>query len=103
MKIVGVTDYTNQTPTTHFGWKMHQSSTPVKNEKILSNVHKMVCSHIQCVNNHYAKIENKVMKTVGVTDYTNQTPSKHFWAEKCLSSTPEQKGMKNLGVTDYTN
>ena len=26
---------------------------------------------IQCVNNHYAKFEYKVMNTVGVTDYTN--------------------------------
>ena len=45
-------------------------------------------AHLQCVNNHYAKFEYKEMKTVGVTDYTNQTPSKHFWTEKCLSSTP---------------
>ena len=29
----------------------------------------------QCVNNHCAKFENKEMKTVGVTYYTNQTPS----------------------------
>ena len=26
--------------------------------------------------------------TVWVTDYTTQTPSKHFSSEKCLSSTP---------------
>ena len=76
---------------------------PSKKGKYLSNVHKMVCAHIQCVNNHYAKIENKGMKTVGVTYYTYQTPSKHFWTEKCLSSTPEQKVMKNFGTTDYTN
>ena len=31
---------------------------------------------------------NKEMKTVGVTDYTNQTPYKLFWTDKCLSSTP---------------
>ena len=27
------------------------------------------------------------IKTVGVTDYTNQTPSQHFDRKKCLSST----------------
>ena len=35
-------------------------------------------AHLQWVNNHYAKFENKEMEAVGVTDYTNQTPSKHF-------------------------
>ena len=71
------------------------------------------------------------MKTFGVTDYTNQTPSKHITIFFCLSSRPpkmkkkimkciqkegahfqcmnnhyakfEYKGMKNVGVTDYTN
>ena len=28
-------------------------------------------AHFQCVINHYAKFEYKVMNTVGVTDYTN--------------------------------
>ena len=28
-------------------------------------------AHLQCVNNHYAKFEYKVMNTVGVTGYTN--------------------------------
>ena len=45
-------------------------------------------AHLQCVNNHYAKFKYKEMKTVGVADYTNQTSSKHFWMEICLSSTP---------------
>ena len=45
-------------------------------------------AHLQCVNNHYAKFEYKGMKTVVVTDYTNQTPSKHLYGKKCLSSTP---------------
>ena len=27
---------------------------------------------------HYAKFEYKGMKSLGVTDYTNQTPPKHF-------------------------
>ena len=50
--------------------------------KYLSNVHKIGDAHLQCGDNHYAKFENKEMKTVGVTDYTNQTPPKHFWTEK---------------------
>ena len=50
--------------------------------KYLSNVHKMEGKNLQCVNNHYAKFENKEMKTVGGTDYTNQTQSKHFWDGK---------------------
>ena len=28
-------------------------------------------AHLQCVNIHYAKFENKGMNTVGVKDYTN--------------------------------
>ena len=71
MKTVGVTDYTNQTSSKHFGRKKCLSSTPIKNKKILSNVHKVGRAHLQCVNNHYAKFEHKGMKTVGVTDYTN--------------------------------
>ena len=30
-----------------------------------------ISAHLQCVNNHYAKFEYRVMNTVGVTDYTN--------------------------------
>ena len=33
---------------------------------------------------HYANVEYKGMTTVEVTDYTNQTPSKHFRQNKCL-------------------
>ena len=46
--------------------------------KYLSNVHKMEGAHLQCVNNHYAKFDYEGVKTIGVTDYTNQIPSKHF-------------------------
>ena len=35
------------------------------------------------MNNHYAQFENEGKKTVGVTDYTNQTPSKHFGNVLC--------------------
>ena len=40
----------------------------------LSNVYKIRIAHFQCMDNHYAKFEYKGMKTVGVTDYTNQKP-----------------------------
>ena len=35
-------------------------------------------AYVQCMNNHSAKFEYKGKKTVGVTEYTTQTPSKHF-------------------------
>ena len=28
-------------------------------------------AHLQCVKNHYAQFEHKVINTVGVTNYTN--------------------------------
>ena len=86
-KTVAVTDYTNQTPPTHFRWKKCLSSTPVKLWKYLSNVHKIRGAHFQCMNNHHAKFEYKEMKVIGVTDYTNLTFPMHFWWKKCLSST----------------
>ena len=52
-------------------WEKCLSSTALKIRKYLLNVHKMRGAHPQCVNNHYTKFEYKVMKTVGVTDYTN--------------------------------
>ena len=44
---------------------------PLKIEKYLLNVRKMEGANLQCVNNHYAKFEYKVMNTHGDTDYTN--------------------------------
>ena len=63
------------------------SSRPQKWRKKSWNVHKIVGAHLQCIDNHYAKIWYKGMKTVGVTDCTNQTPPKHFGWKKCLNST----------------
>ena len=57
MKAVGVTDYTNQTPPTHFGWKKYLSQTPVKMGTYLSDVHKIESANFQYVNSHYAKFE----------------------------------------------
>ena len=92
MKTVGVKDYTNQKLSKHFTdvpcqWRSRAAkkclgSIPVKMRKFLSNVPKIGGAHLQCVNNHYTKFEYKGIKTLGVTDYTNQTPSKHFWMEK---------------------
>ena len=50
-------------------------------------MHKIRGAQLQCKNNHCAKFEYKGMKTVGVTDYTNQTSPMHFGWKKCLSST----------------
>ena len=47
-------------------------------EKYLFNVQKMGGAHLQCVNDHCAKFEYKVMKTVGYSDYTNYAPPKHL-------------------------
>ena len=78
MKTVGVTDYTNHTPPTHFGCKNVSSSTPVKLRKYLSNVHKMEGAHLQCMIYHYGRFEFEGIKTVVVTDYANQTLPTHF-------------------------
>ena len=43
---------------------MSKFNTPKKMRKYLSNVHKIGHAHLQCVNNHHAKFENKGMKTV---------------------------------------
>ena len=64
MKTAGVTDYISQTPTTYFGLKKCQSSKPVKNKKILINVHKIKGALLQCVYNHHLKFEYKGIKMV---------------------------------------
>ena len=78
-----VWSYRLNKPDTPYAFRMINMS---KFNTPLSNVHKMGGANLQCVNNHYAKLENKVMKTVAVTEYTNHTLSKHFWMEKCLTS-----------------
>ena len=45
------------------------------------------------MNKYYAKFEYKGMKTVGITDYTNQPPPR---MEKCLRSTPAKEMRKYL-------
>ena len=54
-------------------------------KKYLSNVHKVVGAHLQYVNNQYANFDYKGMKSLGVTDYTNQRPPTHFGWKKILS------------------
>ena len=106
------------------------SSRPPRMKKSW-DAYKIRGAHLQCVNNQCAKFEYKEMKTVGVKDYTNQTPPRHLGWKKCLSSTPvkmwkylsnvhkikgahlqcvnnhyakfEYKEMKTVWVTDYTN
>ena len=54
------------------------SSTPVENEKIfIKCAQKGKCTSSMCEQSN-AKLKYIGKKTVGVTDYTNQTPSKHF-------------------------
>ena len=81
MKTVGVADYTQITQCKHSKGGVDIMMSTFKHfqkyNKILSNVNKIECTHLQCVNNHYAKFEYNGMKTVGVTNYTNQTPPKH--------------------------
>ena len=58
---------------------------PPKNETIFIKI-----AQFRCVNSHYTKCEHKGMEIVGATDYTNQTPSKHFGWKKCLRSSPSK-------------
>ena len=58
--------------------------------KYLSNVHIIRGAHLQCVNNHSAKFEYKGMKSVGVTDYINQTPFKHLGGHMSKFNTPQK-------------
>ena len=79
MKTAGVSNYTNQTPPNHFGWIKCPRPTALNiREKYLINVHKIKGAHFQCLTNHYAKFKYLGMKTVGVTDNTNQKLLKHF-------------------------
>ena len=69
---VGVTYYTNLTPSKHFRWKKSLNSTPSPpppqkkrgGGEMLSKVHKIGCAHLQCVKNHQAKFEYKGMKVL---------------------------------------
>ena len=70
--------------------KMSTDNSP-KKRKYLSNEHKIKGAHVQCVNNdHSAKFKYKGMKTVGVTEYTNQTSPKHFEQKNVLSTRPQK-------------
>ena len=57
MKNVGVTDYSNQTPPTHFGWKKCLSSIPVKNVKIFIKC----AQNRRCTSSMYEQLLGKVL------------------------------------------
>ena len=57
MKTAQVTDYTNQTPPRHFGWKKLSKFNSPKNMKIIIKCAQNKNAHVQCMNNHYAKFE----------------------------------------------
>ena len=65
-----------------------------KNKKMFIKCAQNRGAYVQCMNNHYAQFEYQGMETVGVTDYTNQTPPKHFEQKKI--KTP--KNEKNIFV-----
>ena len=52
---------------------------------------------VNITNNHSAKFEYKGMKTVGVTEYTTQTLSKHFEQKDVLVQEPKNE-KKNIFV-----
>ena len=78
LKTAVVTDYTNQKPLQHFRRKKLAKVKQLSKIRNISNMHEIGGAHLQCMNNHYSKFEYKGMKTVGVTDYTNQKPHQHF-------------------------
>ena len=55
MKTVGVTNYTNQSPLEHFGWKKCLSSTPLKDKNVFIKCAQKGVVHLQCMINHNAK------------------------------------------------
>ena len=81
MKTLEVADYTQITQCKHSKGGVHIIMSTFKHfqkyNKILSNVHKIGGTHLQCVNTHYAKFEYKEMKTVEVADYTQITQCKY--------------------------
>ena len=72
IKNVGITDFKNQTSLNISFENISKLNTPQQIRKYLSNVYQIkVLSSIS--DNNFAKLEYKEMKTVGITDYTNQT------------------------------
>ena len=96
MKTVGDTDCTNGETRYPYAFRMEKclNSTPVKMRSYLSNLHKRESAHFQYVNNRYAKFEYKKVKTAGITDYTNHTPSKHFWTKMSKFNNPKKLPVK---------
>ena len=81
-KSARVIDNTNQTPPKHFGWKKMSKFNSPKNKKTFIKCAQIGGAHVQFMNNRSAKFEYKGIKTVEVTKYSNQTPSKHFGWKK---------------------
>ena len=70
MKTVGVTDYTNQTPPKHFGWKkMSKFNTRKKGENIYQMSKKWEVHIFNVLTIIMESLNIKEMKTVGVTGY----------------------------------
>ena len=54
-------------------------------------MHIMGAAHFLCMNNQYEKFEYKGMRTVGVADYTNQTPPTFWDGKMSMSNTYKKK------------
>ena len=101
MKTVGVTDYANQTHPYAFRMEKMSKFNTCKNKKIfIKCAQNMRCTSSMCEQS-LCSLKIKKKKTVGVTDYTNQKPSKHFWTEKCLSSTTLKIGKISMKCAQY--
>ena len=63
------------------------SSRPQKGKKIFMKVYYVRGAHLQCVNNHYAKYENKRMKILELQITQTRQPLRISDGKNVLSST----------------
>ena len=72
------------------------TSTALEMRKYLSGVHKIVGTHVQRINNHFAKYEYKQTKTIGVTDYTKLDTILSILNGKKMSLVQDPQKLKNI-------
>ena len=56
-------------------------------EIIIKCAQNIGCTCSMCKQSYHTNDDYEGLKTAGVTDYTNQTPTKHFGWKKCLIPT----------------
>ena len=69
-----------------------------ESSSILSNVHKREGAYLQCVNNHYAEFEYKVMKTIGVQITKDRHPQAFQMKKMSYQFNTPQKKRKYLSI-----